>query len=165
MLFVTSPYVQELCCALQFRFPMKAHHVREHAFRRQLSGEEKATLSFYTVLFLTGNKDKGINLQPNIYIGVCIYIYQLLLLLILFIYIFCYCCLVIQSCPTLLRPHGLCPARLLYPWDFPGKNTRMGCHFLLQGNFLIQGLKLDLLHWQVGSLLLSHLGSPFPTIK
>ena len=25
-----------------------------------------------------------------------------------------------------LRPHG---ARLLCPWDFPGKNTRVGCHF------------------------------------
>ena len=26
------------------------------------------------------------------------------------------------------------PSRLLCPWDFPGKNTGMGCHFLLQGN-------------------------------
>ena len=25
------------------------------------------------------------------------------------------------------------PARLLLPWDFPGKNTGVGCHFLLQG--------------------------------
>ena len=25
------------------------------------------------------------------------------------------------------------PARLLHPWDFPGKNTGVGCHFLLQG--------------------------------
>ena len=31
-----------------------------------------------------------------------------------------------------LWPHGLQPARLLCPWDSPGKNTRMGCHFLLQ---------------------------------
>ena len=30
-----------------------------------------------------------------------------------------------------LRPHGLQPARLLCPWDFPGKNTGVGCHFLL----------------------------------
>ena len=39
----------------------------------------------------------------------------------------------------------------------------MGCHFFLQGNFLIQGLNprlLHLLHWQVDSLPLSHLGSP-----
>ena len=27
-------------------------------------------------------------------------------------------------------------ARLLWPWDFPGKNTGVGCHFLLQGIFL-----------------------------
>ena len=32
-----------------------------------------------------------------------------------------------------LRPRGLGPARFLCPWDFPGKNTGSGCHFLLQG--------------------------------
>ena len=31
-----------------------------------------------------------------------------------------------------LRPHGLYPTRILSPWDFPGKNTGVGCHFLLQ---------------------------------
>ena len=31
-----------------------------------------------------------------------------------------------------LRPHGLQPARFLCPWDFPGKNTGVGCHLLLQ---------------------------------
>ena len=36
----------------------------------------------------------------------------------------------------------------------------MGCHFLLQGIFLTQGLKSRLLHWQACSLPLSHLGSP-----
>ena len=34
---------------------------------------------------------------------------------------------------NILQPHGLWPTRLLCPWDFPGKNTRVGCHFLLQG--------------------------------
>ena len=29
------------------------------------------------------------------------------------------------------RPHGLQPPRLLHPWDFPGKNTGVGCHCLL----------------------------------
>ena len=29
------------------------------------------------------------------------------------------------------RPHGLQPTRLLYPWDFPGKSTGVGCHCLL----------------------------------
>ena len=31
-----------------------------------------------------------------------------------------------------VRPHGQQPTRLLHPWDSPGKNTGMGCHFLLQ---------------------------------
>ena len=32
-----------------------------------------------------------------------------------------------------LRPCVLQPIRFLCPWDFPGKNTKMGCHFLLHG--------------------------------
>ena len=35
-----------------------------------------------------------------------------------------------------LRPHGLWFPRLLSPWDSPGKNTGMGCHFLLQNTLL-----------------------------
>ena len=31
-----------------------------------------------------------------------------------------------------VRPHGLQPTRLRHPWDSPGKNTGVGCHFLLQ---------------------------------
>ena len=38
---------------------------------------------------------------------------------------------VAQSSPT-LRPHGLQTTRLLCPWDSPGKNTGVGCHFFLQ---------------------------------
>ena len=30
-----------------------------------------------------------------------------------------------------LRPHGLQPSRLLHLWDFPGKSTGVGCHYLL----------------------------------
>ena len=37
----------------------------------------------------------------------------------------------LQSCLT-LRPHGLQPTRLLRPWDSPGNNTGVGCHFILQ---------------------------------
>ena len=59
-----------------------------------------------------------------------------------------------------LWPHGLKPARLLCPWDSPGRNTRMGCHFLLQGIFPTQKSNSCHLHWQVGSLPLSHLGRP-----
>ena len=36
--------------------------------------------------------------------------------------------------------------RLLHPWDFSGKSTGMGCHFLLQEIFLTQGSNLGLLH-------------------
>ena len=31
------------------------------------------------------------------------------------------------------QPHGLQPTRLPCPWDFPGKSTEVGCHFLLVG--------------------------------
>ena len=64
-----------------------------------------------------------------------------------------------------LWPHGLQPTRLLHPWDFPGKNTGVGCHFHLQGIFLTQGSNSGLLHWQAGCLLLSHLGSPLNYYK
>ena len=37
----------------------------------------------------------------------------------------------LQSCPT-LRPHRRRPTRLPRPWDSPGNNTGVGCHFLLQ---------------------------------
>ena len=43
---------------------------------------------------------------------------------------------------------------LLCPWDSPGKNTGVACHFFLQEMFQTQGLNphlLGLLHWQVGS--------------
>ena len=31
-----------------------------------------------------------------------------------------------------VQPHRQQPTRLLRPWDSPGKNTGVGCHFLLQ---------------------------------
>ena len=61
----------------------------------------------------------------------------------------------------LFATHKLLPSRLLRPWDFPGKNTRVGCHFLLQRIFSTQGSNpslLSLLHWQEDSLPSSHLG-------
>ena len=40
----------------------------------------------------------------------------------------------LQSCPTdSVRPHRRQPTRLPRPWDSPGKNTGVGCHFLFQG--------------------------------
>ena len=58
-----------------------------------------------------------------------------------------------------LQPHGLKPTRLLCPWDFPGKNTRVGCHFLLQGIFPTQGWNPGLLHCRQMLYHLSHQGS------
>ena len=39
--------------------------------------------------------------------------------------------------------HALYPTSFLCPWNFPGKNTGVGCHFLLQGLFLTQGSNLS----------------------
>ena len=43
-----------------------------------------------------------------------------------------------------VRPHRRQPTRLPRPWDSPGKNTGVGCHFLLQGIFSTQGSNLGL---------------------
>ena len=63
-----------------------------------------------------------------------------------------------HSCPTLCNPME--PARLPCPWDFPGKNTGVGCHFLLQGIFLTQGSNSGLPHCRQTLYHLSHLGIP-----
>ena len=61
---------------------------------------------------------------------------------------------------------GPSPSRFLCPWNFPVKNTSVGCHFLLQGIFLTQGWNpcldpgMELLHWQVDSLLSEPPGKP-----
>ena len=49
--------------------------------------------------------------------------------------------------------------RLLCLWNFPGKNTGVGCHFLLHRIAPTQGSYLRLLCWQADSLSLRHLGS------
>ena len=73
------------------------------------------------------------------------------------------CCLVDKSRLTLCDPMDCNPARHLCPWDFPGKSTGVGGHFLLQGIFPTQGLSRSLLHWQVGCLPRSHEGNPWTT--
>ena len=55
-----------------------------------------------------------------------------------------------------MQPHGLYPTKLLCPWDFPGKNTVVGCHFLLQGIFPTQRSNPDL---PPGRLILYHWAS------
>ena len=59
------------------------------------------------------------------------------------------CDWLVLSCSVVsdsLWSYGLWPTRLLCPWDFPGKNTRVGCHFLLQGIVPTQGSNLRPLH-------------------
>ena len=49
----------------------------------------------------------------------------------------CVCVCVCVSCSDVsdsLRPHGQQPSRLLCPWNFPGKNTGVGSHFLSRGS-------------------------------
>ena len=51
-------------------------------------------------------------------------------------------CVYTLSRVRLFWPHELQPARLLCPWDSPGKHTEVGCHFLLQGNLPHPGIIL-----------------------
>ena len=64
-----------------------------------------------------------------------------------------------------LRPRGLQLARLLCPWDSPGKSTGVGSHALLHRIFLTQGSSPDLPHYGRILYFLSHQGSPAPTGK
>ena len=50
--------------------------------------------------------------------------------------------------------------KLLCPWNSPGENTGVGCHFLLQGIFPTQGLNLGLPHCRQILYHLSQQGSP-----
>ena len=54
--------------------------------------------------------------------------------------------LVAQLCLT-LQPHGLWPARLLFPWNSPKQECWSGSHSLLQEVFLTQRSNPGLLYW------------------
>ena len=72
-------------------------------------------------------------------------------------------CAVTSVVSDTLWRYGLQSAGLLCPWDFPGKNTGVGCRSLLQGIFLTQGQNSDvvcLLHWQESSSPLLPAGKP-----
>ena len=45
---------------------------------------------------------------------------------------YCCCCQVTSVVSDSVQPHRRQPTRLPHPWDSPGKNTGVGCHFLLQ---------------------------------
>ena len=55
-------------------------------------------------------------------------------------------CLVAQSCSTLFDPMNCSPPGFFVHGDFPGTNTGVGCHALLQGIFPTQELNTGLQH-------------------
>ena len=63
-----------------------------------------------------------------------------------------------------LQPYGLQPARLLCPWNSPGKNIGVGSHSLLQGIFPAEGLNPGLLHCKWFFLPFEPPGEPKNTI-
>ena len=62
---------------------------------------------------------------------------------------------------TLCDPLECNPPGSLCPWDFSGKNTGVGGHFILQGIFPTQGSNPDRLHFRQILYCLSHQGRPF----
>ena len=66
--------------------------------------------------------------------------------------------LVAQSCLVLCDTMGYSPPGFSVHGDSPGKNTGVGCHSLLQGNFPTQGLNWGLLHCRQILYHLSHQG-------
>ena len=72
--------------------------------------------------------------------------------------------LVTQLCLNLCDPKDCSPpgSSVLSPWDFPGKDTGVGCHFLLQGIFSTQGSNPGFLHCRQILYRLSYRGSPLP---
>ena len=91
----------------------------------------------------------GIQIPEHFHVRVCV----------------CVCVLSHSVVSDSLQSYALYLSSLLCPWNFPGKNTGVGCYFLLQGIFPAQGLNLSLLclpHWQADSLPLRHLGNPPP---
>ena len=72
----------------------------------------------------------------------------------------CACLLSLSAMSSSLQPHRLQPTRLLCSWGYPSKNS--GVSWLpTPGDLHDPWLKprlLSLLHWQVGSLLMCHLG-------
>ena len=98
--------------------------------------------NFHTVLH-SGCISNDFKLQRYLPLSLCVFVHA---------------CMRAQSCLTLKLMNYSLP-RLLCPWNFPGKKTGVGCHFLLQRLFLIQRSNLNLLYWQVDSLPLNRYGS------
>ena len=70
----------------------------------------------------------------------------------------CVCVCTLSCVQLFVTPTNCSPPGSSVHCIFPGKNTGVCCHFLLQRIFLTQGSNSCLLHRQVDSLSLSHLG-------
>ena len=71
----------------------------------------------------------------------------------------CSCVLSCSFVSDSLRPHGLKPSRLLFPWDSPSKNTGVGCHFFFSpGDIPDPGIEPTSPPLAGGSLPVSHQG-------
>ena len=70
-----------------------------------------------------------------------------------------YCVYVLLSCVQLFLIPWTIACQAPLSMEFSGKNTGMGCHFLLQGIFLTHGSNLSLLHCRQTLYPLSHQGS------
>ena len=65
-----------------------------------------------------------------------------------------------HACLALCNPLDCSPPGSSVHGDSPGKNPGVGCHALLQGTFLMEGLNPRLLNWQVKFLPLAPPGKP-----
>ena len=86
---------------------------------------------------------------------------SLSLLSLFFINVSSYTDCVLYACSVASDAVLSLPTRLFCSWDFPGKNTEVGCHFSLQGIFLIKRSHLCFLLWQADSSPLVPPESPF----
>ena len=78
----------------------------------------------------------------------------------------CVCVCVYVSCSVISNPLQLQePTGLFCPWNFPGKNTGVGCHSLLQGIFPTEGLNLGLMPCRQILYHLSHQGRPQSIVR
>ena len=73
--------------------------------------------------------------------------------------------IVAQSFLTFCGSNELFLARLLFSWNFLGKNSGEGCYFLPQGTFLTRGLNLHLLYLLIGRCILEENSTPNCTME
>ena len=105
---------------------------------------EDSISTFHRVICTIPNALDCEYLMCEITVCVCVCVFMLL-----------FCCKVMFNSLW----HQVQSVRLFCPWDFPCKNTEIGCHFLLQGIFFNTEIEITSSAWQTDSLPLSHQGS------